>query len=364
MESRSRIDVAIIGAGGYSGAELVRILLEHPGVRIVGLFASGKREKGDGLTSPTKFADVFPRFRGQIELAILPTEVDAVVKSGARAVFLCTPHEVSMELAPALLSAGLVVVDLSGAFRLGEAALYPKHYGFEHGAPELLRSAVFGLPEFFRDQLRAAPLVACPGCYPTSAILALRPLVRAGIIEPGRRPIVDSVSGVSGAGRSATVKSLFCEVSLQPYGVFSHRHAPEIERYAQTPVVFTPHLGPFDRGILSTIHVDLKPGVDTARVAGEYEKAYAREAFVRRTASGTWPSVADVKYTNFCDLGWAIDEPNLHLIVVSALDNLVKGAAGQAVQCMNVRFGFEETLGLGVNHAPKEEQERAVGSHR
>lgn len=342
----SAINVAIVGASGYSGAELVSLLLAHPHARLVGLFASGKREKGDGINAATSFEDVFPRFRGRLDLPILPTDLATVVATGAKAVFLATPHEASMELAPKLLNAGITVLDLSGAFRLDDAALYPKHYGFAHTEPSLLRSAVFGLPEIFRDAIRSANLIACPGCYPTSAILPLRPLVDAGVIEPGRRPVVDSTSGVSGAGRSAWVKSLFCEVSLQPYNVFSHRHNPEIDRYCGTPVVFTPHLGAFDRGILSTIHVDLARGVNAANLAEIYTRAYADETFVRLLPAGQWPSVADVRGTNFCDIGWALDEANRHLILVSAIDNLVKGASGQAVQCMNVRYGFDERTGI------------------
>lgn len=344
--ARDAVRTAIVGAGGYSGAELVSLLLSHPHAKIVGLFASGRRDNSDGIATATGFADVFPRFRRRVDLPLLPTEIGAVVATGAQAVFLATPHEVSLDLTPKFLDAGLTVFDLSGAFRLGDAALYPRHYGFEHTEPALLSSAIFGLPEFFRDRIATAELVACPGCYPTSAILPLRPLSLAGMVEPGRRPIVDSTSGVSGAGRSASVKSLFCEVSLQPYNVLSHRHNPEIDRYSETPVVFTPHLGAFDRGILSTIHVELARGIDSRAIAAVYERAFAGESFVRLLPPGRWPCVADVRGTNYCDIGWVVDEANRHLIVVSAIDNLVKGAAGQAVQCMNVRYGFDERAGI------------------
>jgi N-acetyl-gamma-glutamyl-phosphate reductase len=240
----------------------------------------------------------------------------------------------------------LRVLDLSGGFRLRDAALYPKVYGFEHGHPELLETAVYGLPELNRAQIASARLVAVPGCYPTSAILPLAPLVRAGAVARGTRPIIDSTSGVSGAGRTPTAKTHFCEISLQPYNVLKHRHNPEIDLHAGVPVVFTPHLGAFDRGILSTIHVELSEGWNAARVGATLRGAYGAEPFVRLRAPDQWPSVGAVRETNFCDIGWAVDEPRRHLIVVSAIDNLVKGAAGQAIQCMNIVCGLPETLGL------------------
>lgn len=339
----SRRRIVIVGAGGYSGAELVSILSRHAHAEVVGLFASARREKGD---QAGKFDELFPRYRGVCDLAVQPVEIDAVMALKPDAVFLATPHEASVELAPKLLERGPVVLDLSAGYRLRDAALYPKHYGFEHSSSSLLSTAVYGLPELHRSQLAKANLIAVPGCYPTSAILALSPLVRAGLVKPGTRPIIDSASGVSGAGRGANVKNLFCEISMQPYGVLSHRHQPEIDAYAGVRTVFTPHLGPFERGILATIHVELAAGWDSARVSEAYRAAYTREPFVRLCPAGVWPGVGDVRGTNYCDLGWAVDEREGHLIVVSAIDNLVKGAAGQAVQCFNIRMGFPETLGL------------------
>lgn len=338
-----RIKVAIIGAGGYSGAELVSILLRHPRAEIVGLFGSGKSDK------PQSMGDLYPRLRGRIDMPVAAAELGALKGCGAEAVFLATPHEASIHWAADLVrleDGAPKVFDLSGAFRLKSAAMYPKFYGFEHEQPDLLAKAVYGLPELHRKEIGKADLIAVPGCYPTSAILPLAPLARAGAIDRRRRAIVDSTSGVSGAGRSATVKSLFCEVSLQPYNVFKHRHNPEIDLYSGTPVVFTPHLGQFDRGILSTIHIELADRWDGARVSDTLKAAYGEEAFVRLMAPDVWPSVAAVRGTNFCDIGWAVDEANKHLIVVSAIDNLVKGAAGQAVQCFNVRYGFDEGLAL------------------
>lgn len=342
------LSIAIVGATGYSGAELVAWLLRHPRARIVGLFGSSRRSEAD---KPLRMGDLFPRLVGQIDLEIRPADLDAIAALRPDAVFLATPHEASIELAPAILARGAadwkpIVLDLSGGFRLRPASLYPKFYGFEHHAPDLLDRAVYGLPELNRARLAETDLVAVPGCYPTSAILPLSPLVRAGAIRPGTRPIVDATSGVSGAGRTPTARTHFCEVSLQPYNVLKHRHNPEIDQHAGVPTVFTPHLGPFDRGILCTIHIELADGWTAARIADTLHAAYAREPFIRLLPTDRWPSVAGVRETNFCDIGWAVDEPNRHLILISAIDNLVKGAAGQAIQCLNARFGLSETTGL------------------
>ncbi|MCC6676798.1 MAG: N-acetyl-gamma-glutamyl-phosphate reductase [Phycisphaerales bacterium] len=339
----SKARVVIIGAGGYSGAELAWWLLAHPSAEVVGLFASARREKGD---QAGRLSDLFPRFRGLSDLEVLPVDLGQVAALRPDAVFLATPHEASLELASGLLKLGASVFDLSAAFRLKDAAQYPPYYGFEHSEPRLLANAVYGLPEHFRREIAGASLIAVPGCYPTSAILPLRPIIAAGGLRPGTRPIVDSTSGVSGAGRSATQKTLFCEVSLQPYNVLKHRHTPEIAAYAGAGVVFTPHLGAFDRGILSTIHVELADGWTGERVARALKEAYAGEPFVRLLPGGQWPAVRDVVNTNFCDIGWAVDEVHRHLIMASALDNLVKGAAGQAIQCMNIRLGLGEMTGL------------------
>lgn len=347
MASAARKRVVIIGAGGYSGAELVSILSAHPGAEVVGLFASARREKGD---QAGKFDELFTRFRGVCDLPVLPVSQEAVAALRPDAVFLATPHEASLELAPGFLKAGTIVLDLSAAFRLKDASLYPKHYGFEHTHADVLASAVYGLPELWRERIAKADLIAVPGCYPTSAILALAPLQRAGLIKAGTRPIVDSTSGVTGAGRGANAKYLLPELSLQPYGVLSHRHQPEIDAYVGTPTLFTPHLVAFDRGILSTIHVDLVPGTTGERIARVFADAYAQEPFVRLLPPKAYPAVADVRQTNFCDIGWALDAEHNHLIVVSAIDNLVKGASGQAVQCMNIRLGLGETTGLRPKH--------------
>ncbi len=340
--------IAVVGAAGYSGAELLEILLAHDGVEIVGLFGSARRDK-QGATQG--FDEVFTRFRDRLTLPLQAFDVDACVALKPDVVFLATPNEVSAELAPGLITKGLRVLDLSGSYRLKDASLYPKFYGFEHPARDLLSQAIYGQPESNRKAIPAARMVAVPGCYATAAILALAPLHRAGLIKPGTRAIVDAISGVSGAGRSLNQRSLFCEVSVQAYGVLTHRHTPEIEAYSGVSTIFTPHLGPYDRGILATIHIDTAPGVTAIRVREIYDAAYSSEPFVRILKSGQWPSVADVRGTNFCDIGLAIDESKGHLIVSSAIDNLVKGAAGQAVQCMNLCLGFPESSGMASKHA-------------
>jgi N-acetyl-gamma-glutamyl-phosphate reductase len=344
----SRLRVAIVGAAGYGGGELASILLRHPRAEVVAAFGSSRRA---GAEKPARLGDLHPRLRGLLDLEVVAAEAGAIAAARPDAIFLATPHEASEEMLPGLLgvtnsrSEPTRVFDLSGAFRLRQED-YPGHYGFPHHHPELLKRAVYGLPELHRARIAGADFVAVPGCYPTSAILPLAPLVKAGAVRPGTRPIIDSTSGVSGAGRTPSAKVHFCEVSLQPYNVLKHRHNPEIDLYCGTPTVFTPHLGAFDRGILSTIHVELSPGWTGEHAGATLREAYGRESFVRLLPAGEWPSVGAVRGTNFCDIAWAADDAHSHLIVVSALDNLVKGAAGQAVQCMNIRFGLPETMGL------------------
>lgn len=354
--------VAVVGAGGYSGVELVNLLLNHPRVKVVGLFGSEKR-KTEGDETAEALSSICPRFRGRLDLAVRATDINEIERLRSDAIFLATPHEVSVRLAPDLMKSQACVLDLSAAFRFPEPAMYGKHYGFEHPHPGLLRMAVYGLPELNRAKLPGASLIAVPGCYPTSVILALAPLVRAGAIAVDSigamvRPIIDSTSGVSGAGRSLKLCSLFCEVSLQPYSVFKHRHNPEIDLYSGVSTIFTPHLAAFERGILSTIHVHLSEGWDGAKVSETLLRAYDAEPFVRLCPAGVWPAVADVRHTNFCDIGWEVEPKERggsHLILVSAIDNLMKGAAGQAVQAMNARFGYPEVLGL-LNLPSKEPQ--------
>ncbi|MCC5787779.1 MAG: N-acetyl-gamma-glutamyl-phosphate reductase [Phycisphaerales bacterium] len=332
----------VIGAAGYTGAEVCRLLVQHPGASVVGLFGSARR-----ADDASTMGELFGRFRERLDLPVDPADPGRIAELGPDAAFLATPHEASVELAKDLLDRGIRVFDLSAAYRLPDAGLYPKHYGFEHAHPDLLESAVYGLVEVARERLKGARLVAVPGCYPTSAILPLRPLVDAGAIRAGTTPVVSSISGVSGAGRSPKLGNLFCEVGLEAYGALRHRHQPEIGHHAGVAVRFTPHLAPLDRGIVSTIHVELAEGWDAARVRGVYKEKYGSERFVRLLPEGRWPKTVDVRGTNCCDIG-LIDDGAGHLVVSSSIDNLVKGAAGQAVQCMNVSFGLPETHGLEV----------------
>jgi N-acetyl-gamma-glutamyl-phosphate reductase len=338
---------SVIGAGGYSGAEIVGLLLRHPGVKIGGLFGSSQRATS---AVESDFASAFPSFRGLIDLPIRAASVDAILSDSPHMVFLATPHEASHDLAPQLCSAGVTVFDLSAAFRLTDEGAYPKHYSFRHHHSALLKHAVYGLAELNRREIEQAQLVAVPGCYPTSVILPVRPLVDAGLLTP-KPIIVDSTSGVSGAGRSPALRSLFCEVSQQPYGVFTHRHQPEMEQECKTEVTFTPHLGPYPRGILSTVHATLTEGVSESDVRSVLRARYAAEPFIQLLPAKAWPSVGAVVGTNRCDIGFAVDEARRHLILCSAIDNLLKGSAGQAVQCMNIRFGFDERTGFSLPSA-------------
>ena len=318
------------------------LLAAHPSVEVVGLFGSS-RKADEGAP---RAADLFPRFESLDigSLRVEPFALAAVDALELDAIFLATPHELSHEVMPGLVASGITVFDLSAAFRLSDATVFEKNYGFAHKHAALLEEAVYGLAEWNTDALRNARIIAVAGCYPTASILAMRPLVEAGLVDTTRSAIVDATSGVSGAGRKAEVKSLFCEVSMQAYGVFKHRHRPEISEHAGIPTIFTPHLGCFDRGILATIHIELHAGTTEDAVRSVFQNAYANCPFVRVLAAGRWPSVAGVARTNFCDIGFALE--GTHLIIESAIDNLVKGAAGQAVQCMNIRFGFDETCGI------------------
>lgn len=339
---RDALVVSVVGAGGYSGAELVGLLLRHPGVKLGGLFGSSQRA---AAASESAFASEFPSFRGWTDLPIRAASLDAILADSPDVVFLATPHEVSHDLAPQLCRDGIVVFDLSAAFRLMDLNAYPKHYAFTHHHAALLQRAVYGLAELNRSSIAHAQLVAVPGCYPTSVILPVRPLTDAGLLAADPI-IVDSTSGVSGAGRSLALRSLFCEVSQQPYGVLTHRHQPEMEQECRTEVIFTPHLGPYPRGILSTVHATLAADVTEADVRSALSLRYKAEPFVHLLPAGVWPSVGAVAGTNRCDIGFAVDASRRHLVLCSAIDNLLKGAAGQALQCMNIRFGFDERVGF------------------
>jgi N-acetyl-gamma-glutamyl-phosphate reductase len=338
------LNVAIIGASGYTGAELARILCNHPDTRLTA--ATSRQYAGQPLSQ------VFPNLRHKTELICENLSAEELC-ARADLFFTAVPHKTAMDIVPNLLAAGKKVVDLSADFRLRDVAVYEEWYQ-KHTAADTLKKAVYGLPELHREQIRASRLIANPGCYPTSIILALTPLLKAGVIDP-QTIIADSKSGTSGAGRSAQVGSLFCEVAdgFRAYKVGgAHRHTPEIEQeinaFLPEPVriSFTPHLLPISRGILSTIYAQLKPGIQHIEIAQLYEKMYAQEPFIRVLPENIFPATQYVRGSNFCDIGFKIDSRTNRIIILSTIDNIVKGAAGQAVQNMNLMCGFAETAGL------------------
>jgi N-acetyl-gamma-glutamyl-phosphate reductase len=337
------IRVAIYGGSGYTGQELLRLLLGHPGVEIVA--TTSRRYAG------TPVAEVYPVFKGLTGLVFSNDPPQAIARA-ADLVFLALPHGVSMEMAPAFVQAGSRVIDLSADFRIRNLASYEQWYG-RHASAAMIAEAVYGLPELYRDRIRAARLVANPGCYPTSIILGLAPALRAGWIDPGS-VIADSKSGVSGAGRDPQVASLFCEVdgAFKAYKVGGHRHTPEIEQELgalagrELTISFTPHLLPVKRGILSTIYAQLTREVTAQAAAALYAEQYRNEPFVRICRAGQFPNLSSVVGSNFCDIGVAVDGRTGRLIVVSVIDNLIKGASGQAIQNMNLMHGLAETTGL------------------
>lgn len=326
---------AIVGAGGYTGVELARVLLQHPGFELVSVH-------GTAGSAGEPLAERAPELRGRTDLALSP--MDEV--PDADVAFLATPHEVSAELAPGLIDRGVRVIDLSGAFRFSEPAEIERVYGIRHSRPELLAERVYGMPEVVRADWVSARLIACAGCYVTAASVPLAAAVGAGVIDAGETVLIDAISGVSGAGRGASMGTSFCEVSAQPYKVLTHRHEPEIEQATGASVLFTPTLGPWKRGIVCTTHARLAAGAGAADVRRALAEAYEGRAFVRVLPEGTWPSVGATERTNFIDIACAVDERRGRVILFSALDNLLKGAAGQAVQCMNLAFGLAEETGL------------------
>ncbi len=333
--------VAVVGASGYAGAELCRIISGHSGLELTGMYVSeGSADKGKALS------ELYGALSGRVDGTLEATPDAQTLAKNCDAVFLATDHKVSHDLAGALVPLGVAVFDLSGAFRLQDLKVFAKAYGFEHQYPELVKQAVYALPEFTDVALlRKTKMISLPGCYPTASQLALKPLIEAGALDLEFRPVIDAVSGVTGSGRKARLTNSFCEVSLNAYGVFTHRHQPEIAEHLGTEVIFTPHLGPYKRGILATITAKLKAGFDSARVAEIYSKAYADKPLVRLKSG--MPKLMDVQGLPFCDLGFKVAEDGSGYIVIgSAIDNLLKGAAAQAVQALNLYYGFDETAGL------------------
>jgi N-acetyl-gamma-glutamyl-phosphate reductase len=335
--------VAVVGASGYTGVELLRLLAGHPEVEVT--CVTSRQQAGQPLCA------AFPSLTGIYALNFEALE-PAELAGRADLVFLAVPHQAAMGMVPQLLAAGCRVVDLSADYRLRDAAVYAEWYE-PHQTPELLAEAVYGLPELYREAIRSARLIANPGCYPTSVALALAPLLRHGLIDPATI-IVDSKSGTSGAGRAAKVDTLYCEVNegFKAYGLPRHRHTPEIEQtlsaVAGTPVIisFTPHLVPANRGILSTCYASLQGDLTPADLLEFYRRDYAGERFVRILPERVLPNIGQVRGSNFCDLGLTVDPRTRRVVVVAAIDNLVKGAAGQALQNMNLMLGCAETAGL------------------
>ena len=330
--------VGIVGYRGYSGAELVSLLGRHP--RVEPLLMEHR--------SDASHESVLRHPKGPRQVA---ATADAVRAEKIGIVFLATPAEVSMELAPAMLDAGARVVDLSGAFRLRTVENYDRWYREPHTQPALLSEAVYGLPEFCRERIPNARLVANPGCYPTAANLAIRPLLEAGVIDRAAGIVCDAKSGVSGAGRKPSLSTSFCEVTenFSAYSILQHRHVPEVLMVSgleEREFSFTAHLLPLDRGILATIYFRAANGASAESILSIYEKRYAGEPFIRLYQPGRVPDLRGVRHTNFCDIGVTLDTASGRAVVVSAIDNLTKGAAGQAVQNMNLMLGLAETEGL------------------
>jgi N-acetyl-gamma-glutamyl-phosphate reductase len=345
--SPNAVRASVLGATGYSGGELCAILARHPRVSVASVFSSGKKD-----AKPVPFARLHPSLGGTERSrgpAAEPFTLDALAASRPDVVFLATPNETSAEVAAPILAFGAKVIDLAGAFRLRDAADYPKWYGFEHPSPALLAEAVYGLTEWCGPELSGARLVANPGCYPTSILLALKPVL--SLLEPGAPVVADSKSGVSGAGKKADVAFSFSELAgnFKAYGVGSHRHEPEMRQElgltGDAAFVFVPHLLPVVRGILSTLHVTFRAGVSPADVAAAYAR-YEGAPFVSVRPAGDLPDLACVVGTPRAEIGFACLPGRKGGVVIAAIDNLLKGAASQAVQNMNCVFGFPETEGL------------------
>ena len=344
--SHAVVHAAVIGATGYAGCELLTLLARHPAASVTCLMSSGR----DGKKA-FAIEHSHPKLRGRFSVLCEPLDVEQVVTSGSNVVFLATPHETSHQIVPRLLECGLRVVDLSGAFRLKDSAAYKHWYGFDHTATDALAEAVYGIPEFDAPVIAKARLVSNPGCYPTSVILALAPLLKAGWVNVAAGIIADSKSGATGAGRKPSDKLHFPEVNenLRAYGIFHHRHLPEMLQelaLASKDFIFTPHLLPITRGILTTIYLHLSHLRNLHEVETLFKDFYAGAPMVRIYPAGTMPEILGVANTQYADIGFALDETTGRLILVSAIDNLGKGAAGQAVQNMNVMFGFPQEMGL------------------
>lgn len=344
MSNQKIINVGIVGATGFAGEELVGILLKHPHIRITDLSAK--------IEQPQKFSEIFPRFKGRIDLVCAEPDLKEISRK-CDLVFLALPHTTSMLLVPKLLHSGKRVIDLSADYRFKDVKIYEQFYQTPHKDKTHLAKAVYGLPEIYRVKIKPADLIANPGCYPTAATLGLAPLVACGLVEPGSI-VIDAKSGVSGAGRKLAEGFLFSAINedFKAYKVNTHQHMPEINQNLsglagdKVSVVFVPHLLPINRGILETIYVKKSSAAKNKPVDlnGLYKKFYKAEPFVRIKEAGQFPKISDVAGTNFCDIG--IQDGADNIIVISVIDNLLKGASGQAVQNMNIMYGFPEQTAL------------------
>ncbi|MGF1752618.1 N-acetyl-gamma-glutamyl-phosphate reductase [Vibrio makurazakiensis] len=332
------LKTTIIGASGYTGAELALMINKHPELTLSGLYVSA-----NSVDAGKPIAALHGKLAGLIDMPVQPLVNPEQVAQDSDVVFLATAHEVSHDLAPIFLENDCQVFDLSGAFRVKGENFYQEFYGFEHQHEQWLDKAAYGLAEWNEQEIKQAQLIAVAGCYPTASQLAIKPLVEGNLLDENQWPVINATSGVTGAGRKASMVNSFCEVSLQPYGVFNHRHQPEIAAHLGCDVIFTPHLGNFKRGILATITMKLADGVTEQQIEQAFTQAYQGKPAVR-LLTDKLPRIQDVENTPFCDLGWKVQ--GQHIIVVSAIDNLLKGASSQAMQCLNLRYGFQSLTAL------------------
>ncbi|MGH2412300.1 MAG: N-acetyl-gamma-glutamyl-phosphate reductase, partial [Microcystaceae cyanobacterium] len=345
MGNAQRIPVGIVGASGYGGVQLVRLLMEHPNLEIVYL--------GGDSSAGKPFSDLYPHLGHCVNLTIEAIDLD-VIASRCQVVFLGLPNGLACQMAPTLVEKGCKVLDLSADYRFSDLETYTAWYKQERTDQALAATAVYGLPELYRDEIKSAQLIGCPGCYPTASLMALSPLLKQGLIVP-ETAIIDAKSGTSGGGRQAKINLLLAEAdnSLAAYSVAKHRHTPEIEQICsdlaghEVRVQFTPHLIPMARGILSTVYATLRdPGLVRDDLITIYNAFYRSSPLVKILPNGIYPQTKWACGTNLCYIGIEVDPRTDRIIVMSAIDNLIKGQAGQAVQCLNLMMGWEETLGL------------------
>ena len=339
------MNVVVIGASGYVGAELIGLLTQHNKISIQHLLVSE-----NGTSSGQTFSQLHARWQGICDLPLEPFSPQwfeqhiSASKHKIDAVFFATPHEFSAQWAQAFIDEDVKVFDLSGGFRLKDAKQYPVHYGFEHQALNALQQAQYGLAEWQAAEIATSNLIAVPGCYPTASLLALKPITSNDLHQENSLIVVNGISGVTGAGRTASLATSFCEVSLTPYNILQHRHQPEISQEANVEVIFNPHLAPYKRGLLVTVTLQLKVGVTSQQVDSAFTKAYQDTPLVRIV--NTWPKIDNVAYSPFADVHWLVDEEKQVVVVSCAIDNLLKGAASQAIQCANISLGLPSEYSL------------------